>query len=471
MERVLTSFVRALRAAGAPISTTEAIDAAQAVALVGYSDRLLLKDTLSSVLAKSEEEVALLGDLFDLFFSSQAYETGQRRTDQSAQEAKAHPENDKFSGDPSQDNASSAGDEQSDRAPSIQALIDLANNAQPEQLAMRLQQAGAAVGVDNIHFASQRAYFSRRMLQQMGIEQLEEQLQAQISDPSEQAQREAQALIDTRTSLQRRIRDYIDQRFEIFGRAATQTFLNDIVADREIGELDGRDLARMKTLIARMAKRLAARHSRRRRPRQRGMIDGARTLRANAGNDGVPFELILKRKRLDRPKVVVVCDVSGSVSRYVRFLLLFLYSLNETIRNLRSFAFSSQLYDVSDWFDELGFEPGMKRIIRDVGAGSTDYGQALLDLKTEYWDTIDRRTTVIILGDGRTNQTDPKIEILAEIAQRAKRLVWLCPEDRRRWGSGDSVMHRYEPYCHTVAHCATANDLEQAIEQVLQAYD
>ncbi len=274
-----------------------------------------------------------------------------------------------------------------------------------------------------------------------------------------------------RTRLQSAVREYIDHRFEIFGRAATQTFLNDIVADREISELDGRDLARMRVLIARMAKKLASQHSRRRRPRQRGVIDVPRTLRKNAGHGGVPFDLILKRKRLDRPKVVAVCDVSGSVSRYVRFLLMFLYSLNETIPHLHAYAFSNQLTDVSDWFDQMGFEPAMKRIIRDVGSGSTDYGQSLLDIKDQYWDQIDRRTSVIILGDGRSNQSDPRVDILAQISQRAKRLIWLCPEDPRRWGTGDSCMLRYVPHCDSVVHCTSANDLAVALDQVLRAYD
>ena len=113
----------------------------------------------------------------------------------------------------------------------------------------------------------------------------------------------------------------------------------------------------------------------------------------------------------------------------------------------------------------------MKQIVRQIGAGSTDYGQALVDLKTEFHDCIDRRTTVIVLGDGRSNYADPQVEILSEVAQRAKRLVWLCPEDERRWSSGDSVMHRYARHCHVVAHCATLADLENAVEQVLRAYD
>jgi len=441
---------------------TEAIDATRAVGVTGYADRTILKDTLNIVLAKSEEESDIFSQMFDTYFAMP--ETRQKQSSDQDQEK------DQETSSESPDFSARDGDDPND-VQATQSLMRLASQRSSEERMATLQRISDAVGVDDIRFASQRSYYSRQMMREMNVEALENLLKNRFEDGSEEAKSEADTLMKARSQLQSAVREYIDHRFEIFGRAATQTFLNDIVANREIGELDGRDLARMKVLIARMAKKLASQHSRRRRPRQRGMIDVPRTLRKNAGHGGVPFDLVLKRKRLDKPKVVAICDVSGSVSRYVRFLLMFLYSLNETIPRLNAYAFSSQLTDVSDWFDQMGFEPAMKRIIRDIGSGSTDYGQSLLDVKTQYWDQIDRRTSVIILGDGRSNQTDPRVDILAQIEQRAKRLIWLCPEDPRRWGTGDSCMLRYAPHCHSVAHCTSANDLAVALDQVLRAYD
>lgn len=471
METVLTGFVRALRASGIPVSSTEAITAARATESVGYGSRALLRDTLTCALAKSEEEITTLHTLFDLYFAPPASMANDAADQSSAQQGQQAGDNSAPASEHANADNSPADASMTEASNQVAQLVSMSRGGEPAQWARRVQQSGANVGVENIRFASQRAYFARRILQDMGVESLEAELQRQLADGSEDAAEEANQLIEARSRLQSMTREFVDRQFDLYGRAATEEFLDDVVANRQIDELDSRDLARMKSLVRRMAKRLAARHSRRRRPRQRGLIDVPRTLRRNAGHGGVPFDLVLRRKRLDRPKVVVVCDVSGSVSRYVRFLLMFLFSLNETIRDLRAFAFSSQLHEVSAWFDQLGFEPAMNRIIRQVGSGSTDYGQALLDLRTEFDDCIDRRTTVIVLGDGRTNYADPQLEIVSDIAQRAKRLVWLCPEDSRRWGSGDSVMHRYARYCHVVAHCATLADLEAAVEQVLRAYD
>jgi hypothetical protein len=220
-----------------------------------------------------------------------------------------------------------------------------------------------------------------------------------------------------------------------------------------------------------MAKRLAVRHGRRRRVENRGQLDVRRTLRANAGHDGVPFHIIWKRKHKDRPKIVAICDVSGSVASYVRFLLLFLYALREKVTDLRAFAFSNRLVDVGRILETQGFESAMNRIIDEVGSGSTDYGQALADLQEQHFEAIDRRTTILMLGDGRSNYGDPRLDIIEEATDRAKRLVWLCPEPESRWGSGDSCMLQYKPFCSPVSHCATATDLEQALDDILLAYD
>jgi hypothetical protein len=246
--------------------------------------------------------------------------------------------------------------------------------------------------------------------------------------------------------------------------------MNQVVVERSLGRLSPPDMDRMRTAVARMARRLAVRHARRRRVRLHGQLDFRRTLRASAGHDGVPFKLTFKYRRRDKPKFVAICDVSGSVAAHVRFLLLFLYALQGTVADLRAFAFSNQLKDVGPALTRLPFDDAITLILREVGGGSTDYGRALSDLEAHHWDCIDRRTTVLILGDGRSNQADPRLDLFAELADRAKRVMWLCPEPRSRWGTGDSCMLQYQPYCSSVSHCANANDLERAIDDALLAY-
>jgi uncharacterized protein with von Willebrand factor type A (vWA) domain len=470
MERTLTRFVRSLRAAGMQVSSAEAIDAARALALIGYQDRQTLKDSLQIVMSKCEEDDEVFGGLFDTFFAPVA----QSEATQSARSAEGEADDSQDAGsEPSSGSGDGerAGQSGSDGPSDTDAFMALARSNDPDAISMAMAKAATAAGADDIRFASQSAYFVRKMLEQLGVEQLEARLQATLAERGADARRRAQALIDARAQMQHHARAHVEQRFQVFGRAATESFMDEVVTERAIGELSQRDMERMKVVIARMAKRLAVRHSKPRRVKLRGQIDVRRTLRANAGLGGVPFELIWKTKKKDKPKIVAICDVSGSVAQYVRFLLMFLHSLNESVTDLEAFAFSARLYDVSRTLERMAFEPAMEHIVKEAGGGSTDYGQALMDLQTLNWDVIDRRTTVIVLGDGRSNNADPRLDIFAEMADRARRVVWLCPEPPRRWGTGDSCMLQYEPFCSQLSYCATAADLERAVDEVLSAYD
>jgi hypothetical protein len=226
----------------------------------------------------------------------------------------------------------------------------------------------------------------------------------------------------------------------------------------------------MQRIVGRLAKKLADRHGRRLKQRQRGRLDTARTLRRNAGLGGLPFDLVLKTKPRERPRIAAICDVSGSVARHVRFLLLFLHALEAEVADLRLFAFSGRLEDVGHLVAAQEPEAAIAHILRRLGAGATDYGQALLDLVTDHPDAIDRHTTVILLGDGRSNHADPRLDLFRAMAERAKRLVWLNPEPPSLWGTGDSEIPAYRPHVSRLEHCRTIGDLERVLDQVLDAY-
>ena len=488
----LTRFIRALRGAGMPVSSAEAIDAARAVALVGYQDREALKTALASVVSKCEDDDRLYEGVFETFFTPvQAQQLAEQQAqDQSRQqdEQNGEPQNQRpgsgqdsgaqsadplqmqGEGDPSMSEGSQAGSPGGQGAGDPDSFMSLARSNDPNRLAVALARAASAVGADEIRFASQSAFFVRKMLERLGVEALERELEKAIEERSAEGRARAAALIAARAALQKAARAHVEKRFEMFGRAATETFMDEVVTQREIAELSQRDMERMKVVIARMAKRLAVRHSKPRKVRNRGKLDVRRTLRANAGVGGVPFDLVWKMKKRDKPKIVAICDVSGSVAQYVRFLLLFLHALSEKVADLEAFAFSARLMDVGSILQRMDFEPAMNRILHEAGSGSTDYGQALADLNKTHWDVIDRRTTVIVLGDGRSNMSDPRLDLFSELADRCRRMVWLCPEPPRRWGTGDSVILQYQAFCTQLSYCATAADLERVIDEVLEAY-
>ena len=445
MEGSLAGFVRALRLAGVQASTAETIDAAHAMALVGFADRASLKASLGVVLAKSAEEKSIHDRIFDLYFSLPVSINNEAQ--------------------PQAPSGERTGD------PVIDALLDLTDGRKGrDALDAAIRQAAARIGVDEIRFSSQATFFVRQILAELGIAPLEARLLGLMSETSVEAQAQAQVLGAARDLLQHQARALVEQRFELFGKPATENFMTEVAVRRPIGRMGPPDIERMKVAVARMAKRLSAKHSQRRRILLQGQLEFRRTLRANAGHDGVPIHLSFKHKRRDKPRLVVVCDVSGSVAAHVRFLLLFLYALHGTVTDLRSFGFSHRLQDVAAPLETLPFDDAMALILREVGGGATDYGQAWVDLRNQHWDCIDRRTTVLVLGDGRSNQTNPRLDIFAELTERAKRVVWLCNEPPVRWGSGDSCMLQYRPLCTHVTHCASASDLERAIDEALQAY-
>ena len=445
MERPLTNFIRALRSSEVRVSTGEALDAANTLKLIGYADRQMLKDSLGCVLAKSPDEKATFDELFELYFS---------RDDQSARSGEAP--------------------EQADQTPETGETPDpvaLMESGDEAAISLALEKAAEAAGVEEIRFSTQIAYFAQQMVKQMGGESLQARLLEALQQGGQDGDAEAQRLIDIRRDLTLRARERAEKAFDVFGAGETQQFRDDYAAEKKLSALDRSDMERMKRLVAKIAKRLAAKHSRRRRKRNRGQLDVRRTMRANAGFDGVPFNVIWRQKRKDKPKIVVICDVSGSVAQYVRFLLLLLWSMKDVVPDLHAFAFSFRLGAVDETLAQNDFETAMAKILREYGMGSTSYGQAWSDLKINHEQIIDRRTTLLVLGDARSNYGDPRIDLFREFAGRAKRVIWLNPEGPGLWGTGDSVIPRYKPFCAQVTHVATLKDLERAVDEILSAYD
>lgn len=454
MDRPLAGFIRALRGAGAQVSTAEAIDAARTLALIGYEDRTALKTSFGTVLAKSEDDRAIHDRMFDLFFAATPAKEAQASAEGGASEGADTDE---------------AGATGTTEGAGGDAFSQLAASGDESRIDVAIQSAANQVSAETIRFSSQASWFTRRILEELGVEEMEQRLIRHLQAQTPEDEAAAQEMIEARAAMQARARAVVDRNFEVFGAAATQTFMDETVANKNLSSLDQRDLERLRTIVAKMAKRLAERHARKRRRDKRGQLALSRTLRANAGHDGAPFNLVWKHKRKDRPKIVAVCDVSGSVARYVRFLLMFLYALDRETTDLESFAFSARLEDVGPAFEGRDFETAMNAIVSRVGNGSTDYGQALADLRELAWDGIDRRTTVLILGDGRSNEADPRLDIFRELATRCRRIVWLCPEPKGLWGSGDSCMLDYQPHCARVTVCTNATDLEREIDDMLAA--
>lgn len=216
------------------------------------------------------------------------------------------------------------------------------------------------------------------------------------------------------------VRNHVERHLALHGSAPTRQLHDEHLQSQKLSNIERRDFARMHVIVSRIARRLAERHARRKKRRVRGQLDFRKTLRKNAAYDGVMFETFWRRKVIDRPRIVAICDVSGSVRRYARFLLLFLHSLGEQVSDLRSFAFTNHLVEVTGTFASLPVEQAVDKVMQAVGGSGTDHGQTLLDIHAQLCD-IDRRTTVLILGDARNDGGDAQAEVMKLLYQRAPR--------------------------------------------------
>jgi uncharacterized protein with von Willebrand factor type A (vWA) domain len=241
----------------------------------------------------------------------------------------------------------------------------------------------------------------------------------------------------------------------------------DLLQTVRLSALDQRHHRLVQDIVRRMAKRLVANYSHRRKTFKRGQLHVPRTLRRNMKYDDAIFDLHWKSVKADRPKVFAICDVSGSVAQHARFMLTFLYSIEEVLPRVRSFAFSSDLGEVSKLFDAHELDEAIALTLKHYGGGATDYGQAFADFKACCLDDIDSRSTIIVLGDARNNGGDTRLDALKEIYDRCRRLIWLNPEPRSLWNTGDSEMRHIAAYCHQVDECSTLAHLQRFVTHLV----
>ncbi|MBX6745882.1 MAG: VWA domain-containing protein [Acetobacteraceae bacterium] len=440
MQGPLLDFLRAARSAGLRISPAESIDAVRAVEVVGFTERETLRDTLSLVLAKTVEEKRQFEECFDRFFRRDSFRT----------EGAAGP----GTAPAVPDIVLPAGEAGSGGGGTLARMLLEGDQA---GLAAAMEQAAAEVGLSNIALFTQVNLFTRRILERMGVQELEREIAQSGDAPA------ATRLRQGREWLREQVKDFVQQHLQLFAEGENERYRERRLQQTRLAAISHRDHDRMRVLVRDMARRLATQYGRNRKRDRRGQLDTRRTLRRNMGWGGTPFLTVWKQQRIEKPKLVVLCDVSGSVAALAQFLLLFLYSLKEALSGLRAFAFAGELIEVSDILEREPVEKAIPQIMDRIGFGSSNYGNSLADFERGWMHILDSRTTVIILGDGRGNRTDPRVDILKRMADRSKQIIWLNPEYRTIWGTGDSDMLRYAPHCRVTAVCNTLKHLERVI--------
>jgi uncharacterized protein with von Willebrand factor type A (vWA) domain len=497
MDQLLTNFIRALRNADVRISTAETLDAFSTVKLVGYRDRQLLKDSLGLVLPKTPDEKAAFDTCFDQFFSFRE-RSPLPESESAGGEASSAAANADGGAQPGNADAGGSGESQGQRtgrgegggtatqvaredassAESLgigemsvaqSALGQLLTRANTIEINMAISAAGQQVKVHQIELFTQKGIYTRRILEAMGHGDLQQEIFTLTGSDAIPDRRLAQDLGRRRDWLHERVRDYVEHQFLLHADVTGRRLRESLLRNMRLSILEQRHHRVLQELVHKMARKLVTAYSRRRKVFRRGQLHVPRTMRRNMKYDDAIFDLHWKSVKTDQPKVFAICDVSGSVANYARFMLMFLYSLKEVLPKVRSFAFSSDLGEVSTLFARNDIDDAIALTLRQYGSGSTDYGQAFADFRKLCLEDIDRRSTVIILGDARNNYGDARTDVLKEIHDRARRVIWLNPESRPIWNTGDSEMRHYSPYCHQVDECGTLTQLERVVSRLLQS--
>jgi uncharacterized protein with von Willebrand factor type A (vWA) domain len=460
MQATLEDFFKALRGSDLEVSLNAQIDAARATELVGWRERDLLRSALGATLAKTVADRALFDQTFDRFFRFDSF--GTRKTGRPG----AAPPADEQPPSGAEGSGQGSGGPGGCQGSAGQALSQLLQSGDSAALSRRMQQAARDVGLTDIWFFTQKGHYTQKIQQAMGLDLLDREItEARRQTPAPQRLAELER---ARKHLFNEVRNFVERKLSMYGTAPTRELHDDFLQTQKLSNIDRRDFARMHEIVRKIARRLAERHARRKRREQRGQLDFRRTIRANAAYGGVMFETFWRSTKVERPRVVAICDVSGSVRQYARFLLLFLYSLDELVSDVQSFAFTNHLVDVSATFEALPVEHAVERVMHAVGGAGTDYGQVLQDIDEQLMHRIDRRTTVLILGDARNNRGEARAEIMKTLYGRARRVIWLNPEPLSFWGLGDSEMKRYAPYCHIARECNSLRHLERTLDELLR---
>ena len=340
-----------------------------------------------------------------------------------------------------------------------------------------IRAAAEQAGTQRIENMLQVGFFSRRTMEGLGAEGTGEELEdlaqrlADMGLSPEQVEQLRNLIGKLMETLRKVVRNFTERELQTQNHDYMEKFRREMLTEKSFYHLTEDEIARMREVVTRLAQRIKNVLSIRRKRLKHGKLDLHTTLRRNMARGGIPFEVIFKQRRKDRPKLVILCDVSSSVANVSRFMLQFMYSLQEAFTKMRSYVFVAELGDVTPLFKEKDVSGAIEKAL-DGGDvinvyTRSNFGFAFHEFWKNHLSAIDNRTTVLILGDARNNYNDPKAWCLRDIHSKAKNVVWLNPESPSAWGFGDSVMDRYLPYCDVVEECRNLRQLAKIVDGIL----
>lgn len=462
MLRVLDEFLWVLRREGLPISTAQAIDVVRVAALVGFSDRQTLRDGLGSVLATKKDELTLFRACFDRFFAEERAHLGDlwsRLRVRGFSEAELGALRELLTAAAQRASGDAAG--------------MLAFTGEALELDQLLASAGIARALAPMTSALQTGFFTQDVNKRLGIAALGSAL-ARMRDALRESLGEergaelAAALREELDAMKRRVRAHVEASLvRKLGETDEQAAR---AVDRPFSSLSPEEMAEVRRALRRLAERLRGAERVRKKRSKRGRIDPHRTLRRSLRTGGIPFRPARRVRRRDKPRLVLLCDVSDSVRIASRFMLELVCASQELFAETRSFVFVSDVGETTDLFRRKAPEAALAAIESGRVVDRTrnsNYGRALVAFEERLGRGVDRRTTIVILGDGRTNFLPEEVSVVERLVRCAGSVIWICPEPPATWGTGDSAMPRYAAAASRVLVARTARELEGAARELL----
>ncbi len=458
MEARILQLISALRASGVRISLAESAEAFAATDLMGIQDRESFRRSLRATLVKDARDLSTFDKLFPLFFGS-----GQPPM------LPGGDINEQLTPEEAEQLAEALRQFAQNLRERMQRLMSGAPLSREE-----LDQLGQMVGLNQMEDLRYQHWMAQRMMRAMAFPEVREALQelmehlAEMGMSHERLDQMRELIQQNMQAMQSQLEQFAGERLaENLSQRPPGDFGDDLM-NRPFRALEDADKKVLQREVQRLAAALRTRIALRQKKAKSGQLDAKATLRANLKYHGVPVE-IRHRDHLKKPKIVVICDISTSMRFCSELMLTFLYALQGQLKKTHAFAFIDHLEYISAEFTGNNGDEAIAHVLRRMPAGhyNTDLGWALKNFNEGYLDTLNGQTTLLIVGDGRNNFNDPRLEVFDRMTRRASRTIWLNPEPPHLWASGDSDMHKYAPLCDQVFKVATLAELSYAVDQLM----
>jgi uncharacterized protein with von Willebrand factor type A (vWA) domain len=460
----LAAFVAELRAIGLPISVSENIDATAALQAMPLVDRASLKSALAATLVKNSDHYGAFELVFDIFFA------GRRRDP-----------------DPAAEGSMTAGTVPAGNGAGHGGVVAMLGDAELIELLLQAVAAGDRVLIQAVVAEAVKryagiepgrsvagTYYMYRTLSKLDLDSLLERLlrSAEVADLSAMDRRlvredYTRRVDEVRSEVEAEIRRRLvaDRGAE----AVAGTLRRPLPEDVDFLNASQQQLAAIRQTVQLLGRKMAARLARKRRHNRQRALDFRRTIRQSLGNGGVPVDLAFRKPHPAKPEIMLVADISSSVAAFASFTMQLAYAIRSEFSRVRSFVFVDGIEEVTDVFESA---PDMAAITRHINKGTgavrldghSDYGMVLESFWDQWGSQIRKRTSVIILGDGRNNYHTSRSWVLKSVRQRARHLYWLNPEPTSSWDTGDSIVSEYGKHCDKMVECRNLRQLKEFVE-------